>query len=630
MMRYQIPDAQWAAAQVQGLPKRWESRLLKRWESVRGQFGPDHWIDSVRVARDANIELRETAGSLKAVRTGLDASDSDICAAADTLAARIGELAQIHKDEKSLYDALCRLAQAQGIKPPQVDYCHDIPPALARFADPQWWRRQLRKVHAKHVEGAAIVLGYVNRSRDKYVSNESVLRRAQQNKRNAEALEATTATNEDGDTFTLAELAAKGPANKAIRRAELMTRIAGFERIAKDLGHQGVFATVTCPSFMHKFTIAKNKAVVENRHYKGVLPDAAQAHLGKVWARTRAKLKRAGISVYGFRIAEPNHDGTPHWHMLFFVEPGRVEEFRTILRHYALQTAPDEKGADVHRVDFKLIDGRGAAGYIAKYVAKNLDGFALQTDLCGGVEMVEKGATTAHRVEAWASTWRIRQFQQIGGPPVGVWRELRRVEAVPANAPAALRDAHAAVNSAKWLNRDSETPHDLEEQDAAGAAWDKYVKAQGGPHCGRTYPVRVTMIDQDGENKYGEPKPQKPVGVEHPPTKELVSRGYKLVAEITIEWFVASVRRTWTITRAAGKFLAETAQRFGPWTCVNNCTQVIKKIAGDEAETAREVQKAERAEAEFNSKFAGVFPVNPWPQGYAANYRKMQYESQHN
>jgi hypothetical protein len=48
----------------------------------------------------------------------------------------------------------------------------------------------------------------LDHDRDLYVSNERLAERTQQNKRTASMLEATTARNEEGQVFTLAELAA--------------------------------------------------------------------------------------------------------------------------------------------------------------------------------------------------------------------------------------------------------------------------------------------------------------------------------------------------------------------------------------------------------------------------------------
>ncbi|MDF6743927.1 replication endonuclease, partial [Escherichia coli] len=127
-----------------------------------------------------------------------------------------------------------------------------------------------------------------------YVSEESLNRRAQQVKRNADLLESVEAENEEGYRATLAELAAKGVADKAIRRAELMTRIAGFEVIARDLGHAGEFITVTCPSRMHKFTKTKHGKVIPNRKYDGTTPGEARAYLSDMWAKLRAWLDRRG------------------------------------------------------------------------------------------------------------------------------------------------------------------------------------------------------------------------------------------------------------------------------------------------------------------------------------------------
>lgn len=54
-----------------------------------------------------------------------------------------------------------------------------------------------------------------------------------------------------------------------------------------------------------------------------------------------------------------------------------------------------------------------AAAYIAKYVTKNIDWDRLEKDFEGNDSL-----ETSACVEAWASRWRIRQFQQIDGSPV--------------------------------------------------------------------------------------------------------------------------------------------------------------------------------------------------------------------
>lgn len=609
-------DSQFAHRMVQGLPPRWEKRLLSRWARARQYDNPHdralHYPEHAN--RAANLELMHLSDDLGAVRLPLDAKDSHICQEADAIAKRCRALGQATVAgqkpgpwalgyifhgvaERALLDtpplrraAMGRIAKNYGIEPPDGDTLDT--PAMERMQDAMWWRRKLRNVHAKQVEGAAIRLGYVNRNADPYISNESVWRRAQQNERNAASLEATTATNEDGQEYTLAELAATGPANKAIRRAELMTRIAGFERIADGLGHVGLFFTMTCPSRMHKWATRKSGGVIENPRYDGTLPNDAQKHLAKVWARIRAALARRGIHQYGFRIAEPNHDGTPHWHLLVFLSPHYRDDSRrsavlrlcALVRRYALGKGMDavERGAKAHRCDFKPIDkGRGsAAGYIAKYVSKNIDGYRLDKDLIGN-----DAIQTSHRVEAWASTWRIRQFQQIGGPPVGPWRELRRVESVPANAPAHLIAAHAAVNKTKTVDNLS----DSQQQVIKGAQWDVYVNAQGGVFCGRKYAIRVEKADLGTVGKYGEAIGPVPIGVSTLEQATMPGSGLKYARRLIVE----SARHVWTITRqVVAKVAKVVLAALPPWTCVNNCTGGSN---GNEAESHKNGHSRGRA-----------------------------------
>lgn len=569
-MRYQrlITDQQWATQRVAPLPTRWQSKLLTAWERTRAQWDTSHWRNESEAQRTANLDLLRITDTLGGVRLPLDASDSQVCERAKTLADECGQLAQIFHQAEALRAAMARKATANGVAPPVAKITDQG--AIRRMTDPLWWRRGLRKHHAKAVEGAAIALGYVNKTRDIYVSNESLARRVQQNARNAESLEATTAQNELGQEFTLAELAAKGPANKAIRRAELMTRISGFERIASDLSHAGLFFTITCPSRMHKWRTVANGRVIENPRYDGTTPREAQSYLATVWARIRASLKRQGVGLYGFRIAEPNHDGTPHWHLLVFHAADHLEDLQATVWRYALADSPDEPGAHRHRVDFKPIDwARGsAAGYIAKYVAKNIDGYKVDKDLFG-TDAIE----TSARVEAWAATWGIRQFQQVGGPPVGPWRELRRVREIPADAPEHLHAAHRAVNKLAKI----------EGRDNASVAWDHYCKAQGGVFCGRDYRIRIATQPVEGVGRYGDPIEPRPIGVEttsletytpdHMAWMSPPGRAVRVVS-----WVVESVRHVWQIVgrtaRAIGRvFIGTGPQASAPWTRVNNCTE---------------------------------------------------------
>lgn len=585
MFARMLSDHQWAAQRVATLPRRWQRRVLGSWERARQDTPPGE------PHRLANLALLDVTDRLGGVRLPLDTTDAELCDHADKQARRCFDAAQLFRDQHTLHAAMVRVCEGQGVTPPASKCGGNLAPAIARMVCPLWWRRQLRRVHAKNVEGAAIILGLVNKRADPYVSAESLERRQQQNRRNADALESTIARNELGQEFTLAELAAKGTANKSIRRAELMTRISGFERIAKDMQHAGLFFTITCPSRMHKWrTVNDGKAVVENRRYDGTTPREAQAYLAKVWARIRASLKRQGVGLYGFRIAEPNHDATPHWHVLAFHEPAHLGALRETIAKHALKDSPDEPGAADHRVDFKPIDwNRGsAAGYIAKYVAKNIDGHKLDTDLCGDEYVQAEGFETAQRVAAWAATWGIRQFQQIGGPPVGPWRELRRVQAVPEQAPQHLKDAHNAVNRYG----------EAETEGFKAAAWDAYCKAQGGVFVGRAYRIRIATVETEALGRYGEQKPPRPVGVEtesreiyHPAHMRHMNPPGRAVR--VVSWFVESSRHVWEIvTRTARDVSQGLARAIGAaWTRVNNCTEGVQsgsKIgAPDGAEPAQ-------------------------------------------
>lgn len=429
-----------------------------------------------------------------------------------------------------------------------------------RATCPIWWKAQLKRACVRAHEAKAVRAGKVcKRTREAYCSDETVRRRAIDIESNAAMLDRTEIEAADGTVINLRAAFDASTSNKGIRRGELMTRIRGCEEWASAAGMVGLFTTNTAPSRFHSVGGTNPK-------YDGSTPRDSQNWLCKTWAACRSKLKREGVRFFGFRVAEPHHDGCAHWHMLLWCDAEHVSTLRAVMHKWWRLDEGDEEGAGKRRCLIKTMEKGGAAGYVAKYVAKNIDDFgavgveghrdelesddSAQGDMFGG---------NAKRVEAWASAWGIRQFQAFGQPPITAWRELRRVEPQAVQgASQSMRKAHEAVNR-KGERR---------------ACFRTFLEAQGGPMSGRGYRLRVhaELVSRDG--RYGSVTDKRPVGMED------AERPGEIVLSSRKTW---KPRGTWSAgareearigtTGAVRDWLFARPKAAPAWTRVNNCTR---------------------------------------------------------
>jgi hypothetical protein len=351
------------------------------------------------------------------------------------------------------YQACLRIVDHYQVKRPSIKG-DNLEPALNRMCCHRWWYRRIQILRLRKIETISRNIELVSRLRGTYASDYTIHVKRKQKERNRLYLASTFVGNENGELFSLQNLADRSVSNPAIRRAELMVRIRGFEMVADHLGHVGEFYTLTTPSRMH--ACLHNGA--SNPRHDGTTTLQAHEYLTHLWALIRTELDRKDIRAYGFRVVEPHHDGTPHWHLLLFMPDKHRETVRKIMSHYTLMDSGDEPGAQEHRFKAVAIDPEKgtAAGYIAKYIAKNIDGYALDQDLYGN-----DSVKAAERITAWANTWGIRQFQQIGGPSVTVWRQLRKLDKTDDPELEAIRQSATASDWAAFMLAmgDPETPH---------------------------------------------------------------------------------------------------------------------------------------------------------------------------
>ena len=319
---------------------------------------------------------------------------------------------------------LDRIAFENGIEPAQAKTEQG---KRARMICPKWWRRRLRTSTLRSNENKEHAAGLIRKKAQVYVTDHAVKTKMERAKINTATLDGLEVVNELGEVFNLGEVVKKSVSNPAIRRGELMTRCRGFEEAAEFMGHTGYFLTLTCPSRFHRV----NFAGIENKKWNGETVKDGQIYLCAIWAKIRTAWKKKGYAPYGFRVAEPHHDGCPHWHLLLFFDASHAADLLAIAKDYALQDSPNESGAQKRRFTVKRIDpAQGSAtGYIAKYICKNIDG-TKETGEKMGLDFASGSPAeiAAVRVKTWATLHGIRQFQQIGGPSVTVWRELRKLD----------------------------------------------------------------------------------------------------------------------------------------------------------------------------------------------------------
>ncbi|MCU7782240.1 replication endonuclease [Lelliottia amnigena] len=533
-----------------------------------------------------------------------DFTKREALSAANEIGSRIAEMLETECEALGL--------TAEGMSVEELDwlYCHlgremlalrVVPPAwnapwereriftaILRMCSPDWWGRKIWRLRCDWRENQLRAIGAVHKKAHAYVSASSLMEWQEQRRKNRDFFKSHELVDEDGNVSSLEDMINKSTSNPAIRRHELMARMAGVELVAQSRGDVGIFLTITCPSKYH----SNIQSGHHNAKWNHTTVAQAQQYLCRVWNRATAKLKREDLRPYGFRVAEPHHDGTPHWHALLFMPQAEVKATVAILREYFIKEDRAELGRNTGaRFKSKKMDPRkgSATAYIAKYISKNIDGHALAGELDD--ESGKPLNDTAKYAMAWASLHRIRQFQPLGQPPVTVYRELRKLS----NQITARQKIENTFKRGAAMLADP-------AMDAVCAAADvgcfaTYILRQGGVLIPREdYIVRLAYQDADEMNAYCE-IPEKVFGVWSPRLGE-ISR----ICTRLVKWTIRAKSKATTGAKSGpGLGVAVLPSPTGDaWSSVNNSTE-DKKITDFPSDVETMTEESEEEIFDFDN-----------------------------
>ena len=407
--------------------------------------------------------------------------------------------------------------------------------AMKRLGKAKWWREQLNIAIPRIFDQMGRDYHLVHKNGQIYLTDAAFNVWKSSQRMNRETLQGRIGINDIDQVYSLADLSDKSTSAPHIRRTEMMVRMRGLEEYAQEIGFdKALFITITAPSKYH----SHDQKGVPYANWNHSDPRTVNDYLGGVWSRIRADLARREIKYFGVRVAEPHHDGCPHWHLLIFTRRFDALDVNATCRHYALEEDREEKGARTKRCVIKWINPeRGSAvGYIAKYISKSIDGKGLDKDLEG-----YDAKDAAARNRAWASTWGIRQFQFFGTAPIGPWRELRR------------------------CRRTVPEPYETARQAADNAEFAAYLREAVGEGFAvyRDWVNRKTGEIIDPFNEYGE--------LVTAPIKGVIADGHDPLITRLMDWSIMS------LDEARQRGIVASEARSGEcreaWTCVSNCTR---------------------------------------------------------